>query len=66
MEKIEKDFDPTIAMQVELMRKHPDCWIEKHAAEFRDLVESHPEIVQTFKNDPTRAIEELEGKFYHG
>lgn len=56
--------DPTILMQMELLKIHPD-WIEKHAEEFRDFINNNPEIVEHYKEDPKEVIDEVEKRFYH-
>jgi len=62
--KQQPEPDLTILMQAELLKKHPD-WIEEHAAEFRDFIDIHPEIVEHYKEDPEETVKDLENKFYH-
>ncbi len=56
--------DPTILMQGELLKKHPD-WIEAHAKDFRNFIDERPDVIQQYKENPEETIQELENKFYH-
>ncbi len=56
--------DPSICIQVELLKNHPD-WIETHAKDFRVLVDSDPEIIERYKENPKEVVSEVEKRFYH-
>ncbi len=56
--------DPSIRIQAELLRNHPD-WIEAHAEDFRILVDSNPEIIERYKENPEETVSEVEKRFYH-
>lgn len=58
------DRDPSILIQAELLKNHPD-WIEMHAKDFRDFIDSNPEIIERYKDNPEEIISEVEKKFYH-
>lgn len=55
-------------MQIKLAERHHEDledFIDMHAAEFRKTVDEHPELVETFEEDPERALEELDNYLYH-
>ncbi len=56
--------DLSIRIQVELLKNHPD-WIETHAKDFRVLVDSDPEIIERYKENPKEVVSEVEKRFYH-
>ncbi len=63
-ESFEQQPDPSILMQVELLKNHPD-WIEAHAEDFRVLIDSKPEIIEHYKENPEETVNEVEKIFYH-
>lgn len=67
-------INPDIEMQVQLMARHLGSddrsqshdveGVEKHAGNFRRLIETHPELIEHFKTDPEIALSEIEAKLY--
>jgi hypothetical protein len=42
-----------------------DDFINRHAREFRKYVDSHNDILDTFKENPEEALKEIEPILYH-
>lgn len=55
-------------MQVELAERHGESiedFITKHAGDFREVVDKHPEFLDEFEEDKELALKHVEDIVYH-
>ncbi len=55
-------------MQMELAQLHGETiedFITKHASDFRNVIDTHPEFIDIFEKDHEKALEEIGDIIYH-
>jgi hypothetical protein len=55
-------------MQLDLALLHGEdlgMFIENHAAEFRDIIQDHPEFLDEFAEQPEQTLKKIEPLLYH-